>query len=497
MNLLNFKNIFLGILILIFLNACSQKLSSQEVRSLSTDLSTGLTCENARSKMFDAYYKVLEENSNLQNTSELGKKLESLESHPRFIQSLTLSKQKKYVKAIVQLNNLVISSLDKFQQKSFLKLKLNNEEPIEANEVEPLFHLLRLEMRSKADPEYDQMNVQIDLALKETIEAARQAEVPCEQNQIDNSSNSNSKSFNHPLYGAHLTMATAYQSCDVLNLPPMTRRDPKTEGVRNGKKNPNSGGYSREYTDTELLMRTHFYYRHQNNLANNCVDQRAKPLVYDYGGKPDTKTGIWNMFMNSGSGGSALGIDCSGFISTSLAAAGNRFNPEMNNKPITKLYGSSNFIDPVKENWTCYKSAVITYDNTLQPGDIGAVVGHVVMVDKVQKDPFGLSFVTKVSQCESLKTDQFNFIIIQSSPEQNSVGINRYEAKEYLSSPGKMKTLFLAYAKAACLSKFDGVARKPNTSIYGIIRHKQTSECLTDRALLTRQSCVQNCQNLN
>lgn len=119
--------------------------------------------------------------------------------------------------------------------------------------------------------------------------------------------------------------------------------------------------------------------------------------------------------------------------------------------------------------------------------------GHVVMVDKVGVDPFGIALAKTFAACSSLRTNNFDFTIIQSIPEKGSLGINRFIAKDYLAGGGTMATMFLGYAKAACLSRFDKVARNLVTPAYGIIRHQQTDSCLADRIALVNESCVQQC----
>ena len=95
-----------------------------------------------------------------------------------------------------------------------------------------------------------------------------------------------------------------------------------------------------------------------------------------------------------------------------------------------------------------------------------------------------------------MSVKNFDFTVVQSSPEKGSIGINRFLAKDYLSGTGKMSTMFKGYAKAACQAYFDGRARNPVAADYGIIRHQNTNSCLAKRIALKNEACVKSCSSL-
>ena len=64
-------------------------------------------------------------------------------------------------------------------------------------------------------------------------------------------------------------------------------------------------------------MATNYYYQGVNQ-GSSCKDIRKFPLIYDYGGKPNTDSGTLNFFVNSGDGTSVLGIDCSGYVFSAI-----------------------------------------------------------------------------------------------------------------------------------------------------------------------------------
>jgi hypothetical protein len=120
------------------------------------------------------------------------------------------------------------------------------------------------------------------------------------------------------------------------------------------------------------------------------------------------------------------------------------------------------------------------------------------MVDEVGEDPFGIRSVTSRNQCDHLSAQNFDFTIMQSSPSKGSIGINRYQVKDYLKEPGeKMVNGFLKYAKAACQAKIDSANYRLEDSAVGIIRHKGTPECRDRRIQLANEACVSQCPELN
>ena len=121
-------------------------------------------------------------------------------------------------------------------------------------------------------------------------------------------------------------------------------------------------------------------------------------------------------------------------------------------------------------------------------GDIVGVNGHVVVVDRIGKDPFGLSAIKKVGDCANLNYKNFDIDVAQSSPSKNGIGINKYKISDYLDETTKMRIAFLDMGEQACLSKFQNINIKPKVSAWGFLRHKQTPEFL----LIGRSSFFSN-----
>lgn len=479
------------------LSACGNSFQSQSLASVAGDLNNAVTCGDARSKIFDTYYRAYDGVKELDQAAFKTALKSQLATNRNFSQK-SADIQDRYEKAMQSIHTIL--SRDLSQARTSIqqgKTTVADSQGIrEEGEDDNLLHLARLEMRSQIEPQYDPLNRDLDKAIAEAAAAGADAGVSC-SNPTDVPPAASAEvvgtaAVNSPLYGAQYTMATAYQSCQVLSLAPVTSSVESAQGVVRGK-SIDGIGYGREYTDLALLKRTHYYHRGQT-YGPGCASQNAKPMVYDYGGRPVLGASL-NLFANSGGGG-ALGIDCSAFISTAAAVAGNLYKPATSNKAVYTRFVSRDFINPKTSGWACYDSVQPSSKSSIQSGDIGAVRGHVVMVDKIGADPFGLSRVTSATGCSALSTKNFDFTIIQSSPEKGSLGINRFVAKDYLTGGGKMSTLFMSYAKAACLAKFDGKVRNPVTSDYGLIRHQQTDSCLAQKIPLVNESCVQNCSSL-
>ena len=523
---------------LLVLDGCGEKFQSFNSSSIASSLGDAVACPNSRSQIFDAYAQAYRGSKDLSlaaftsaANAHAFPSADSAKASPevqaKFQKSLVslhrlMTVELADLKAKVQAQNRSMNqdqTADQNQNSSLTQTgdESNRSGPTE-NEDDELLHLARLEMRSQIDPTYSQLNAKIDAALARAAVTAEQAGVSCQTASASSGplsgavANTSTGAVNasspgasagavafsppptSPVFGAHYVMATAYQSCQVLGLPLVDASTANVQGVVRGAK-IDAVGYGRVYTDVALLKRSHYYHRGQT-YGPSCANQDKAPLVYDYGGKPAiTASSALDLFTNSG-GGPALGIDCSAFVSTAAAIAGNLYRSSTANKPTYTRFVSRDFINPTTSGWTCYDSVKVAPNAFIQPGDIAAVQGHVVMVDQVGSDPFGIANVRSSAECGALSYRNFDFAIIQSSPSKNSMGINRFTVRDYLVNEPHMQNMFVGYAKQACLSKFDKLIRTPVTSAYGIIRHKQTPACLAQKIALRNEGCISSCSAL-
>lgn len=303
------------------------------------------------------------------------------------------------------------------------------------------------------------------------------------------------------VYGAWKTIGTAYQSCRVFDLAPMGASSAPVEGISVVGKHSSGRGLKREITNLGRVQKTHRYIKdvQYDSIAiqNGCFDTYSRPLIYDFGGKPfpSTSSDTLDFFRNSGSGSKDLGTDCSGFVFTALATAGLKLRSDQSLKASSVLGVSANMLRlPESNGLSCLDRITVNKDESLRPGDIIATTGHVVMVDEIGLDPFGIQNITKESDCRAgaIAAENFNFTIVQSSPSKGAIGINRMIASDYLAGSGSMRRGLVDYAIEACKAKFRG-PRRPKVNAASVVRHKGTPSCLDEPLVLERQSCLNTC----
>lgn len=304
--------------------------------------------------------------------------------------------------------------------------------------------------------------------------------------------------LNAAVMGSRLAMATAYQTCNTLKLPPMSTQSPDVDGIEIFGTHPDGVGSKRRIASLAKVQASHYYIRDERSYPQSCFNVRNNPLIYDYGGKPYATTAAsspLDFFKNNGDGTSVLGIDCSGYVFSAYAAAGLKMS---SSRPLRASdswsWGSSSYVEPQNNGLSCLKKITVMPSESLKAGDIIAVVGHVFLVDRVGADPFGISKAATVNDCSKLVSDNFDFVITQSSNSKNGIGINSFEARDYLKTSTKFKSGLEKYAYYSCLAKFNQKTYTPSLGNLSVVRHKGTSECMAPRVKLVKEECVAQCQ---
>lgn len=374
--------------------------------------------------------------------------------------------------------------------------------------------LAQMEIGIRVTPIHAELQDQISGSLKKLsqAEAALQAACPNPDQPIATPTpptNSGTvwdqlKAAQNPeVYGARRVLATAYQSCSVLNLPPMTNSTPDVQGIEVTGTHSSGAGLTRAIASLAQVVASDYYIKGQTLAKNTCFEIRNAPMIYDFGGKPYTTSSqpqILDFFKNGGSGTSVLGIDCSAFVFSALATAGLKMDPDpakVLKADLVQGIGSSAFKEPQSNGLRCLNKISVSAAQSILPGDIVAINGHVVMIDTVGADPFGLGKITQLSDCTAAKlpVSRFDFGIAQSAPVKNGIGINRYKASEYVATSSTFTAGLQAYAVAACKAKFGGSAaiNSPNLSV---VRHAKTPECMTEPLQLNNDDCISSCPAL-
>lgn len=308
------------------------------------------------------------------------------------------------------------------------------------------------------------------------------------------------KKVNPGTYGAYVVMASAYQNCPALEQKVITRQTPALEGIAIVGKHENGVGLKRSIASLPKVQATHPYLDREVIRRSACYNTFDKPLIYDYGGKPfveGTSKNILNLHKNAGSGTSELGIDCSGFIFSALATVGLKIKKDRPMKALDVYsWNARSFMNPTSSGMSCLERVTQT-STPFTSGLIFANEGHIVMIDTIGADPFGLKRLKKESECEALTASQFDFSIIQSSNSKNGVGINRYRAADYFLSGNSMTPGILDYGKAYCRAYFQKKPVTISTTRAGLVRHRsELKACLDQRVSLAYESCVSQCEEL-
>lgn len=304
----------------------------------------------------------------------------------------------------------------------------------------------------------------------------------------------------HPaVYGALKAFSTAYQSCEAAKIAALGAQTPDLQGIQIIGTHPDGIGRRRTIGDLSLLIRTHPYLKSHQTPATVCRDVLSTPLIYDYGGKPyasDDLTNSLTFFKNAGSGTEVLGVDCSGFIYTSLATAGLRLAKGKKLKAVG-VYGvrARQWMDSVAGGLNCFSPATFSSQSSLEPGDVLASTGHVLMIESVGLDPLGILAANSDADCARIKMSiaHLDFTILHSGTAKNGLGIGRLLAKDYFSSEPAMADALLDFASQACLARIKNQTTTAKSASAGLVRHARTLDCLDEPVQLAGAECLSGC----
>lgn len=445
-----------------------------------------ITCQNSESALFDVMYESLTKLKQEPTTSEL---------------------QSVFAKAIDQKENL-----KKHEQEILALTKefyLILEKIPSANLYEKLQKITAAEIGLQTNAEEISTQKQISnfQAKWKLLSSRLDASCPEDENNPPSkfppeNGETVTAVMNPVIFGARKVLATAYQSCTADEKKPMTSNTEDVKGIKIVGTHSDGVGSKRVIEDIDALLATDYYYN-GTTQGTSCKDPRKFPLIYDYGGRPNTDSGTFNLFLNASEelgDMPVLGIDCSGYVFTALAVAGLRVAPGKNMKAVG-VHGinSRAFLSPDSNGLSCLAKVKMGVTGTLKQGDIAAVGGHVLMIDSVGADPLGILDARTTQECEAITPADFDFVVVQSSSTKNGIGLNKFEARGYLplQDSEKMRLGFVKYAKDACKARLSGKDVQMTASNFQITRHKMTADCKTStRIALTAESCIAQCPSL-
>lgn len=464
---------------LIFFVGCMKDISRTELSTEKAGEAIG--CDNFRSKVFDSMYDYLDNEETAPQLSQFNA------SFSDKIEAIVLAKTADHPEAAVRLKQNVNDLYQLLIEKA---PKLKNTK----TSLEHLQTLIEIEMGDISTAENIQLNQEAATQFAKVEATVKELGIECAQDPDDVSSDAKDDSLKNVYVGSQNVLATAYQSCATLNVPDLKASTPDVQGIERYGTHPDGVGGKRRIASLSKVQSTHPYIKVAGNSNDNgCFNVRGNPLIYDYGGSAAIANNIIDFSKDAGSGTSVLGIDCSAYVSASIAAGGLRYKPGLDNKAVYIRQSSSKFINAKSSGFTCFTNAAATPKTSILPGDIVAVRGHVVVVDKIGPDPFGIKRLKSASKCKSLTINNFDFTVSQSSPSKGGVGLNKFIAKDGLRDSAKMNEAFMGIAQAACQAYFSGKNVATPSADYGLLRHKETAECLSPKIQMAHQSCVSQC----
>ena len=455
--------------------------NSQAVNQASQSITKAFACENMKSMVFDSFYQMIDESKAVPSVQEMKQSLSTSMDRLKIEKNFSQD-EAKTVDQITEAFNRVIELM--LRQSSDMT---------SASWKEQIEQIIRLEMQNQSSPQIIATHTEINQLLTKVKKLSESTSATCDASFVPQSEINPMTPPNTSLVvGLNRVVATAYQSCRVLDLPAMNRSTASVEGISISGKHADGVGSKRVIGNLKKVQNTHYYIK-DIATESSCLAVRDNPLIYDYGGQALVTGNTLNYFKNSGSGTAVLGVDCSAFVSSAIAMSGFRYKPDLPNKAIYTRQTAREFIDAAASGFTCFDNVTVTAKQSILAGDIVGVKGHVVAIDKLGKDPFGLALISKESDCGSINYKNFDIDIAQSSPSKGGIGINKFKVSDYLDETTKMRTAFVEMGKQACLAKFQNKSLKPKNSEWGFVRHKGTPECLAPRVTMTGEACVQKC----
>jgi hypothetical protein len=158
-----------------------------------------------------------------------------------------------------------------------------------------------------------------------------------------------------------------------------------------------------------------------------------------------------------------IGMDCSGYLSLAMMNAGMRFSP--NKRPTFLGTWQIAQLSQAGKDSCMQESPLIPVETALQPGDLFVVPGtHMVLIDSVGGDPFGLSHFQTQEDCAAMTPADWDFRILHSSSKATAVGLSRMEGSEYFLNAPEVVGPMLARALEICRQNKPSTLSEPSQS---------------------------------
>ena len=474
------------------LGACS---GINSVKDISQVTIMASSCTDFQSHLWDKLYDLAIEDEGMPKTSQL---VEGLEDELKeYLDTNEITYKQRNIDSYLSNFSKLYTIIN---EKALAGVDLNAKNDI-------LKVLASIEIGDSTSVEKRTLNNQLKAALSAFQSSSRNIGLGCSvtENKGFETGSANlpyfddlKKKVNPMVYGSRKVFATMYQSCEALELAPINKNTASLRGLEAIGKHSNGIGTTRRIASLGDVVNTHYYIKNTSKAKSSCEDNRSKPLIYDYGGKPyvtSGKSSSIDFFKDAGSGGDELGIDCSAFIISAILSSGLKISPDKDQKAIY-IHGinSSMLKKPQENGLKCLEQIQFTRGKTLMAGDVISKVGHVFAIDRVGIDPYGIKNIKSLSECKAgpISYKNFDFTIVHSSSAKGAMGLTRMVGRDFLATSGSFRRGMEDHAISACYLKF-GKRRAVNHSSVAVVRHKLTSECRANEVVLEQQACVSRC----
>lgn len=338
----------------------------------------------------------------------------------------------------------------------------------------------------------------------------------CEPTQGD-VANSSGSTASDLTFGARKVLGIFFQDCQALQ----KKIEDKTVVFDNVSRD-RSGRRELDDLDRGQYITSHYALRglRQRQSSSDpaqvypqrgCRSVLGAPPIYAYGAKPLANSkemrlladisALRNRAFRNGvtaRSSAVTGLDCSGLVGASFAAAGLRFTADSDNY----LTSTHEIAELTHKSSSCISPARLD-PSGVQPGDIINFFGHhVVIVDHAGPDPLG---ITKVKNCDEITPAVFDFTYIHSG-SIGSFGPSRVDAK-FHSRRDRETTLMNNVVKHAIKlckkSRTSNDSSEPllanNPRGFGILRHLGDKKrgCVvaqSKRIKLEGEDCLNGCK---
>lgn len=318
--------------------------------------------------------------------------------------------------------------------------------------------------------------------------------------------------------GGYNVFTNLYQRCDVLQSSPLDFAV-SVQGILIVGHHPDGVGNRRQIDKKDGLPVPAFFLSHPYlrdlapprfdlsqsspdlGAASECADIKSSPPIYDYGGKPFVQANALDFRHNNGSGTDVLGVDCSGFVMSSLLASGSRLkkNIAIDSSELLLNYGARAMRSPAEYGLSCLSPFTIqkvgSVLQTIQSGDILAETGHVVLLEWTSDDPFNLAGTRSLEDCVAARFDPktFNLRILHSSSNNNGIGLARHTPAGFVRD--NFNAAFKELAVMSCKAKYQAGYSAASVLASGInvVRFTNAEGCTEAPKSLSYSSCVSQC----